>query len=256
METQISKWYSYILTSICLSRIVVRLKLLTDFIVITNNELTEEQVNDVQRAHLDTYDQDNRWAKRLEYSFFPKKMLDKHSSPFINGKRNDSEERRLWYFNNGSRNIEKSDHCNTLVTLWIICEKGIALMGPDPKTLINPIDPNDLRKEIKDTMIGWEKDVSRNPEVYKNRFYQSYLVLNYARMLHDLYEGRIGSKSEGMIWAKSNLDSKWIDLIDYCWKQRQDTSISITQPTSQEMFTKSLEFVKHTVDQGKKYKIK
>lgn len=226
-----------------------------DFIVVTNNDLSKEQVASIQQIHLDTYDQDNRWAKRLEYSFFPKNMLNKHSSPFINGRRNDLEKRRLWYFDNGSRNIEKSDHCNTLVTRWIVREKGIVLMGPDPKTLINPIDPNDLRREIKDTMIGWEEDVLKNPD-YKNRFYQSYLVLNYSRMLHDLYKGMIGSKLEGIIWAKSNLDPKWGGLIDFCWKERQDALISIRQPMDPKVFEKSLEFVKYVVEQVKKYKIK
>jgi len=226
-----------------------------DFIVVTNDDLSDEQVNSVKQIHNKTYDQDNRWVKRLEYSFFPKNLLNKHSSPFINGKRNDTKERRLWYFNNGSRNIEKSDHCNTLVTRWTIREKGAALRGSDPKTLIDSINPNDLRREIKDTMVGWGKELQENPNEYKNRFYQSYLVLNYSRMLNDLHQGEIGTKLKGIIWAKQNLDLEWFSLIDFCWKERQDTLISVKQPANQKIFKKSLEFVRYAVDQAKKYKI-
>ncbi len=224
-----------------------------DFIVATNEELSNEQVKNVQKVHLDTYNQNNRWVKRLEYSFFPQYILKEHSSPYINGKSNNSSERELWYFNNGSVSIERSDHCNTLVTRWTVREMGITIIGPDPKILVSPIESNELRKEIKDTMIGWGKELLNNPDPYKNRFYQSYLVLNYLRMLHNLHEGKISSKYKGLVWAKSNLDPIWIDLMDYCWKERQDTSISVKQPANPEIFEKSLEFVKYIIDQGIEY---
>lgn len=226
-----------------------------DFIVVINEDLSDEQVEAVQKVHSETYVQDNRWVKRMEYSFFPKDKLSQQSSPFSNGERNEIDDRKLWYFDNGSQTIEKSDHCNTLVTRWTLREKGITLKGPDPKTLLEPIGPKDLRQEIKDTMIGWGEDIAKLSEPFKNRFYQSYLVLNYARMLHNLHEARIDSKLKAVIWAKSNLDSKWFSLIDYCWKERQDTSISVKQPAVDEVFEKSLEFVKYVVELAKSYKI-
>jgi predicted nucleotidyltransferase len=226
-----------------------------DFIVVTQEDLSDKQANIVQQVHLETYNQKNRWVKRIEYSFFPKNKLDKFSSPFKNGRRNDTEDRRLWYFDNGSRNITKSDHCNTLVTRWTLREKGIALIGPDPKKLINHVNSDDLRREIKDTMVGWSKEIETRPKYIRNRFYQSYLVLNYSRMLHDLHKGRISSKTEGIKWAKDNLDPKWIPLIDFCWEERQDTSISIKQPMKTEIFEKSLDFVKYAVKQARKFVI-
>jgi hypothetical protein len=74
-------------------------------------------------------------------------------------------------------------------------------------------------------------------------------------MLHDLHEGKIGSKLAGIQWAKSNLDPKWIELMNYCWQERQDTSISVKQPAKPEVFEKSLQFVEYAVEQGKKYVI-
>ncbi len=224
-----------------------------DFIVVTNNELTKNQVDSVQKIHTKTYNEDNRWVKRLEYSFFPKDKLNIHSSPFKEGKRNESEERKLWYFDNGSKTIKKSDHCNTLVVRWTVREQGIALLGPEPKKLINPVEPNDLRKEIKETMIGWGEYLLKHPNEYKNRFYQSYLVLNFSRMLADLHQGSISSKLKGIIWAKTNLDPKWITLIDFCWNERQDTSISVKQPANEEIFPKSLEFVRYVIKEANKY---
>jgi len=226
-----------------------------DFIVVTNEDLSEEQVDKIQEVHSRAYDQDNRWVKRLEYSFFPKQVLNKHSSPYTDGKPTNPQGRELWYFDNGSRTIKRSDHCNTLVTRWTVREKGVTVIGPDPTTLIDPIPADDLRREIKDTLIGWGEELLENPEPYRNRFYQSYLVLNYSRMLHDLHEGKIDSKLAGIKWAKSNLDPKWAELINFCWEEHQDTSISVKQPSSPEIFEKSLQFVKYAVKQGRKYNV-
>jgi Nucleotidyltransferase domain. len=173
-----------------------------DFIVVTNDDLTEKEVAAVQGIHSHTYSQNNRWVKRFEYSFFPKYIFNQHSSPYTDGKRTNLQGRELWYFDNGSPTIERSDHCNTLVTRWTVREKGKTILGPEPATLIDPIPVDDLRKEMKETLIGWGQELLENPESYRNRFYQSYLVLSYSRMLHDLHEGKISSKLAGMNWAK------------------------------------------------------
>ena len=226
-----------------------------DFIIVTGKDLSEKQVKEVQTAHDHIYGQDNRWVKRMEYSFFSKPALRQHSSPYTQDGSNNSPTRKLWYFNNGSRTIERSDHCNTLVTRWIMREKGITVLGPNPATLIDPISANELRKEIKDTLVGWGKELLENPEPRKNRFYQSYLVLNYCRMLYDLHKGEVNSKLAGIEWAKSNLDPQWISLINFCWQERQDTSISVNQPANAEVFANSLRFVRYAVGKGESYQI-
>lgn len=77
------------------------------------------------------------------------------------------------------------------------------------------------------------------PGPYRNRFFQAFIVLHYCRMLQDLEEGRVTSKFESAEWAKSKLDPKWIPLIDFCWNERQDTEIHISQPALPEIFTDS-----------------
>jgi hypothetical protein len=224
-----------------------------DFIVIINQELNEGEVRNIQEAHLEIYNQNNRWVKRLEYSFFPLEKLVKLSSPAQDGKFVNDEERKLWYFDNGSKFVEKSDHCNTLVTRWTLREEGVNIKGADIKELIPPIPTKELRNEIKNTMIAWAEDIEKRPDYLINRFYQSFMVLNYSRMLQDLYEGKVTSKYEGMRWAKENLDKEWIPLIDFCWEERKDTGISITQPINPNIFEKALDFVKYTTNLAIKY---
>jgi predicted nucleotidyltransferase len=221
-----------------------------DFIVVTGDELSESRVRQVQSVHDQTYGQDNRWVKHLEYSFSPLNMLRHPSSPFSRDGRVRNKDRELWYFDHGSPAIERSDHDNSLVTRWTLREKGVTVAGPAPCSLLEPIPPNDLRAEVKNSLIGWGYELLQDPEPYRNRFFQAFIVLHYCRMLQDLHEGRITSKREGAEWAKSNLDPEWISLIDYCWNDRQDSEIHISQPATSEIFQEALEFVDYAMGRG------
>jgi predicted nucleotidyltransferase len=219
-----------------------------DLIVVTGTELTPEQALIAQAVHTETYRQNNRWSKRLEYSFFPIGLLKSPSSPFGADGRPDSEGRELWYFDNGSPLIERSDHDNSLVVRWTLRERSVAISGPAPATLVDPVTPEDLRTEIQLTLVGWGDMVVNDPEPYRNRFYQSFLVLNYCRGLLDLTEGSIHSKLAGVTWARQNLQDTWTPLINFCWEERQDPDISIKQPADPEIFRQTIEFVRYAVD--------
>jgi len=226
-----------------------------DFVVVINRELSDEELGKVKTVHTNFRNRDSRWTRHLEYSFFPLPKFRQHSSRFENGKINDSEERKLWYFNNGSREIEKDAHDNTLAVRWEVREKGIPVLGPDPKTLIDPISAQDLRKDLKQFLLGWTPERLQNHKSWKNRFHQVFFVLNWCRTLQGVVEGRITSKKEGMEWAKKNLDPKWYDLIDYSWNERKDENISIHQPADPGRWEETLEFVKYVLQKTKEFQI-
>lgn len=224
-----------------------------DFIVVTSDELSESQLKQVQSVHDQTYGQGNRWVKHLEYSFFPKDILGEPSSPFSRDGRTEGENRELWHFCHGSSTLERSDHDNSLVVRWTLREKGVVVVGPDPAALLNSVPANALRTEVRNTLVSWGHELLENPGPYRNRFFQAFVVLHYCRMLQDLDEGRVTSKREGAEWAKTKLDAKWIPLIDFCWNERQDTEIHVSQPAVPEIFDEVLSFVKYAVAHGKAF---
>jgi predicted nucleotidyltransferase len=221
-----------------------------DFVVVTTGEMSAAHVEQVQFVHRQTYGQDNRWVKHLEYSFFPMNMLKHPSSPFSPDGRVQNQSRELWYFDHGSLDIERSDHDNSLVTRWTLREKGVVVVGAEPSSLLDPVSPNALRREIQDSLVGWGNELLVNSEPFRNRFYQAFIVLHFCRMLQDVSEGRVTSKREAAEWAKSNLDPQWIALIDYCWNDRQDSEIHISQPAVFEIFNEVLAFVDYAVGLG------
>ena len=214
-----------------------------DFIIAVNEELSEDQVAALQAVHARVYGLDSEWAKHLEGSYFPATSLrDYHQRGTP-----------LWYLDHGSQSLVRSDHCNTLVVRCVIRDRAVVLAGPNPRTLVDPVPPDALRREIRDTMRDWGKQILDDPNRYRNRFYQGFIVLSYCRMLHDLVEGRPGSKQAGATWAKASLDPVWSPLIERAWDGRPNPAVSVREPLDVTDFDSTLQFVKSIINESERY---
>lgn len=214
-----------------------------DFIVVIGKELSADQVSALQVMHARIFDINDGWPQHLEGSYFPAAILKDY-------KRSGE---KLWYLDNGHRQLQFSDHCNTVLVHWVVRESGVTLTGPPPETLVDPIPVEALRQSIFETIIWWGNHFLANPEQYNNRFYQTFLVLSYCRMLHDLINGYPGSKRTGAEWAKSNLDKRWSGLIDRTWAGRPKPEVGIHEPADPEDYKSTLEFIRYVMDVSRKY---
>jgi hypothetical protein len=208
-----------------------------DFAIVIENDLTESQVEALQSMHKRIFNIGMEWAKHLEGSYFPRAILRECAN---RGK-------DLWYLNNGHSQLERSDHCNTGVVRWTLREHGVILSGPEPSTLVDPIPADVLRREIFDVINDWAQEILADPEKFNNRFYQSFIVLSYCRMLNDLRTGTIQSKRAGAEWAKRNLDASWVDLIDRTWAGRPNPARSVRETADPADFKRTLEFAGEAV---------
>jgi hypothetical protein len=214
-----------------------------DFIVATQADPASHQVDALQVMHGQVYQLDSEWAKHLEGSYFPGGIL---RDPAKRGL-------ELWYLEHGARALVRSNHCNTILVRWVVREKGVTLAGPPPKTLVDPISEASLRAEMFEVLTNWGRQILNDPAPFNNRFYQSFIVLSYCRMLHDLYRGYPGSKREGAAWAKSVLDPSWADLIDGSWDGRPDPARQVRQPADPKNFEKTLRFVEYVMNESRAY---
>lgn len=208
-----------------------------DFAVVTSVHLSEDQVAELQAMHGRLYDQPTPWAQHLEGSYFTQDVLGDLAQ----------RGRKLWFLDNGSRELIQSDHCNTAVVRWVLRERGIPLAGPPAETFIAPISKEVLCEEIAEVMQEWGQEIMDNPDRYSNRFYQGFIVLSYCRMLHSLQTGTVESKLAGATWAKTRLDPTWSELIDGSWATRPNPAVSVRQPADSDAFAKTLEFVQYCI---------
>lgn len=212
-----------------------------DHVIVIEQDLSDVHVEALQAMHGRIHDLDCEWAQHLEGSYFPREVLRTCAR----------RGERIWYLDHGARSLIRSDHCNTAVVRATVREHGVVLAGPDPASLIAPIPVDLLRQEILDVMHGWGQQILADPEPYSNRFYQGFIVLNYSRMLRDLLNGRVGSKRAGAVWARANLDPRWMGLVDRAWDCRPDPARSVRQRADPEEMRLTLEFLRSVLEASK-----
>ncbi|HXL06823.1 MAG TPA: aminoglycoside adenylyltransferase domain-containing protein [Gemmatimonadales bacterium] len=214
-----------------------------DFVIVVADELSDSQVDALQVIHRRIYGLPSDWAQHLEGSYFPAAILrnrDQCSTP-------------LWYLDHGSQTLVRSTHCNTLVVRWVVRHHGVRLAGPSPATLLDPVPVGALRQEIRATMRDWGQQILDDPDRYRNRFYQGFIVLNYCRMMHDCVEGCPGSKRAGAAWAKATLDPAWSALIDRAWDGRPNPAVAVREPADPTDFESTLQFVRAVMRESARY---
>jgi hypothetical protein len=214
-----------------------------DFIIATRTELANDPVARLLAIHERLYDLGPEWAKHLEGSYFPIATLRDYRQGGT----------PLWYLDHGSRTLVRSDHCNTIVVRWILRDHGVVLVGPSPATLVDPIPVDALRSEIGGTIRERGRQILEQPDRYRNRFYQGYIVLSYARMLHDLVAGRPGSKRAGAAWARDNLKPAWSPLIERAWACRPNPAAAVREPPDGADYERTLAFVRYIMRKSERF---
>jgi hypothetical protein len=90
---------------------------------------------------------------------------------------------------------------------------GIALIGPDFKTLVKPINIVDIEKaSVRDLYKEWEPKIT-DITYLENSHYQSYVVLNLCRILYTVMRSDAVSKKVAALWAEKEYP-QWKNLIE------------------------------------------
>lgn len=191
-----------------------------DFVVAIETDLIDDEIAQLNAMHKAFTEQNVYWAQHLEGAYFPRKWL---ANPYAN-------QHALWYVDNGSPQLERSLHDNTLVVRWVLYEHGITLYGDDVRDVFAPVLVDALCDEVRAVMREWGDDLLSNPDVFVNYWYQQFIVLSYCRMLQTLATGKVLSKSAGAQWGMDHLDAKWTPLIQKAQQKRKNQFKHSTQP--------------------------
>lgn len=208
-----------------------------DFDAVIAEDLDPDELTGLKAVHAGVYSEDCYYARHLEGAYFPKSVLGDLART----------EEAIWYLDNGSLNFERSTHDNTLVNRWVLRERGIRLMGPDPKTWIPHIPGNLLKREVLRTMLDWGREILSGAYELESRWAQTFAVLSYCRMLHTMAIGEIHSKPAGASWAKANLDVEWMDLIDDALSARPNQYENVYQPAKLAAVERTKEFICYAI---------
>jgi len=197
-----------------------------DFMVVTHEELSGAEEAGLQAMHRRIYTLETPWAQHLEGSYVPTSRLrrvDWSRSPFL-------------YLDNGSDRLVFDSHCNTAVVRWLLREHGLALAGPEPRALIDPVSASELQREAAARVheyAEWAREPTEAGPM--SRWKQPYLVITFCRLLFTLYEGRVPSKREAVAWALDTLDLEWHGLIRRALEDRPNPWERVYQPSGPDL---------------------
>jgi len=210
-----------------------------DVIVVTTADISDEAFSALKEMHAQVTKIDSPWAIQLEVSYIPQGALrrfDRNNMLHPHMDRGNSEVLH--------RMAHESDW---IIQRHILRERGIVITGPDPKTLVDPVSPDDLRRAVVEGLPIWVNPLLEDPSELSKRGFQSFFVLSLCRMLYTLKHGEILPKHAAAKWGKENLKARWTPLIERALLGRQNPSLGADPEDIQE----TLEMMRYTLGQIK-----
>ncbi len=190
-----------------------------DLVIVTDAVLPDDLFAALQEMHARFAAGGSPWAAKLEAVYIPEQAL-RRGAP-VDAKHPVLEK---------GRNLVM-DHLEDAwsVQRYTLREHGLALAGPEPHTLLEPVDPNDMRREGSAIAGNWLEQARADPEWLvwlRQRDAQAFVVLTLCRLLYTLKTGSVASKPGAAGWARQALGPRWAGLIERALAgQREDTEI-------------------------------
>ncbi|HLF01647.1 MAG TPA: aminoglycoside adenylyltransferase domain-containing protein [Anaerolineales bacterium] len=210
-----------------------------DFVIVTDGELPDEMIRALEAMHTRLWASGLKWAAKLEGAYVPQDALRRHTPngapcPSIN-------EGKFYVGELGS---------DWVIQRHIIREHSAIVAGPEPRPMIDPVQPDDLRRAVLAILREWWAPMLDNPAWIRGREYEAFTVLTMCRALYALEYGEIVSKpvaARWARWARGALAARWAALIDHAlaWSPG-------TQPSE---LDETLMLIRHTLECGRQFEI-
>jgi hypothetical protein len=187
-----------------------------DFVVVTDTEVSGDDLAALRAMHDRFNAGDSPWATEVEAAYIPRDAL----------RRYDPARARHPHIERGAGEALDLDD---LATDWIIHraivrEHGVIVAGPDPRTLIDAVSAQDMRRAVVELMEVWWGPMWNDPApLHRHSIgYQAYAVLTMCRILYTLDIGGVVSKPVAARWAQEALGGRWSPLIEQALAWRKD----------------------------------
>jgi hypothetical protein len=162
-----------------------------DFLVVTGNPLSTSTFLALKEMHSRLFQSGLAWSQKLEGAYVPAADLCHYDAAHLP---------IPWLGSDGHFALEVIGR-DWDIQRWILREKGLVVAGPSIRELIDPINPQDLKEAVLESLRGWWSPPLPSPERFESPDYKAYGVLTMCRSLFVLRKGRIASKPEAARWA-------------------------------------------------------
>ena len=208
-----------------------------DFVVVTADALPDEIISALEAMHARVTAGGLKWAAKLEGAYVPQHALRRYDPgaapcPCVN-------EGRFYLARHES---------DWIIQRHILREHGVAVAGPALRPMIDPVQPDDLRRAVQAVLREWWSPMLQlagradDPARLRSSEYQAYAVLTMCRALYTLQHGQVVSKPVAARWAQETLGERWAALIAWALAWRHDAPSDKSNET--------LDFIRYTLERS------
>ena len=186
-----------------------------DYVVVTTEEPSEGSFSRLQAMHTRLAALDIWCATQMEGSYIPLHALQQYDPAralYLHIDRGREEHLHRMLIDDAR--LSRAWWGGWVFLRAVLWENGIVLAGPDPRTIIEHVSPDELKQANFATLKEWFRPLLDHPSELANCGYQSYYVLTLCRILYTLEHGAIVSKQVAAYWAQKKLGDPWTDLIE------------------------------------------
>ncbi|MCI0710372.1 MAG: DUF4111 domain-containing protein [Chloroflexi bacterium] len=178
-----------------------------DFIVVTNGDIADDHFLALSEMHKTFEESGSLWSRKIEAAYIPQEALE-DSAP---------SEAKYPQIEKGTSLFREHLEPGWAMQRYVLREHGIVIAGPNPATLMRPVDPADIRRAIATITRTWLEQAHHDPswlDWLRDRDAQTFVVLTLCRSLYMLEFGTVASKPAAARWAQQILDQRWSAFIE------------------------------------------
>jgi predicted nucleotidyltransferase len=187
-----------------------------DFLVVTHRPISEQEFDELSSLHRRIARLPNRYSGDLEGAYIDRAALRR----FRAGERHPTLER--------GQVLRWMEHrANWVMERWIVREHGVTVIGPDAKTLIDPVSAEELQAAVRNRLRDWEDWACKpdDPDWRLPLSHKAYVIETMCRALYTLTSGALCSKPLAVEWAVKTLPEPWRSLVERSREWRTDSSL-------------------------------
>jgi hypothetical protein len=208
-----------------------------DLIIVTVGALSDEAVEGLRDLHQRFDDSASAWARRCDVTYIPQDVL-RDSSP--TAARYPIVE---WPWHLALAPLESG----WPIQRYTLREFGVVVSGPDPSSLMDPVNPDDLRQASAAIVDRWRDQAHSDPEWpvwLREPGNLRFVMLTLCRLLYTLETGSVASKPQAVSWVKRTLPSLWSEPIGRATTEQHATDVEL-----EDVVSSTLALLEYTYDQ-------
>jgi hypothetical protein len=190
-----------------------------DVLAVTERPVTATEFAALAAMHAHLAAMPNPYANRIELAYIDRVALKR----FAAGLRHPT-------LGQGEVLAWSEHRANWIMERWVVRERGVVLLGPDPQTLIDPIAPDELRAAVRGRLRDWAAwaDQPADPDWLLPRSHKAFVVETMCRALYTLARNELLSKPRAIAWALETLPEPWRALVAQSQAWRTDTTTDLS----------------------------